>query len=129
VCSSDLHLKALHSACRKLEIPVKDMGMYVGATTKAERLKRDREAGRQILFTTYSMMGEGTDLPWLDTCILAMPRSKITQPIGRIRREYDGKPHPAVFDIVDADSPVFQSYANSRLADYQKLGAQVFNIS
>lgn len=123
------HLKTLHAACRKLEIPVKDMGMYVGAKTKAEIQKRDREAGRQILFTTYSMMGEGTDLPWLDCCILAMPRSKITQPLGRIRREYDGKPSPVAFDIVDDDSPVFHGYANSRLAEYQNLGAEVVHLS
>ena len=83
------HLKAIHRACLKVEgMSGRRMGFYVGATTKADKQLRERAKVKDVVFATYSMMSEGTDIPWLDTCILAMPRSAVTQPIGRIRREY-----------------------------------------
>lgn len=124
------HLHALDDVLRKVyEIPAKDIGMYVGTQSKAEKLRRDKESARPILLTTYTMMGEGTDIPWLDTCILAMPRSHVTQPIGRIRRQYDGKADPVVIDIMDFDSPVFTGYANNRLRWYQKIGAEIIDMT
>jgi superfamily II DNA or RNA helicase len=123
------HLKSMQRIAREaFKIPGREMGLYVGASTKIERERRDREMGRPILWTTYNMMGEGTDLPWLDTCVFAMPRSKIKQPLGRIRREYPDKNQPVAMDIVDADSPVFQGYANSRLRDYAEIGCVVKQI-
>jgi superfamily II DNA or RNA helicase len=123
------HLQALHRICRDaFSISGREMGFYVGATSKADKEKRDRAKARQIVFATYSMCSEGTDIPWLDACILAMPRSAVTQPIGRIRREYPDKPQPVVMDIVDADSPVFQGYANSRAKWYKSIGAEVKDL-
>ena len=72
------HLKAIHRACIEgAGISGRKIGFYVGATTKAEKEQREREKVKPILFTTYAMMCEGTSLDWLDTCILAMPRSNV----------------------------------------------------
>ena len=71
------------------------------------------------------MMSEGTSIDWIDTCILAMPRSAVTQPVGRIRREYPDKLPPVVMDVIDSDSPVFQGYANARLKWYRSIGCAV----
>jgi hypothetical protein len=101
------------------------MGMYVGATTVAERATREREKHRPILFTTYAMMGEGTDIDWLDTCILA----QVTQPIGRIRRAYPDKKPPIVMDLIDEDSPVFKNYAKSRSRWYASIGCTVKDMN
>lgn len=84
---------------------------------------------RPVLLTTFTMMAEGTNLPWLDTCAIIMPRSKITQIAGRIRREYEGKPEPVILDFIDMDSHVFAGYASSRLAWYNKIGCKVVDIS
>ena len=122
------HLKALQRVCVKLEIPGRMMGFYVGATTKAEKATREREKTRPILFTTYSMMSEGTSLDWLDTCILAMPRSHVIQPVGRIRRDYAGKHPPVVIDVMDTDSPVFEGYSKSRAKWYEAIGCIVKEV-
>ena len=45
--------------------------------------------------------------------MLAMPRANVTQPVGRIRREYADKEQPVVMDVVDNDSPVFSGYATA----------------
>ena len=120
------HLKAIHGACLKAEgISGRKMGFYLGATTKGEKDQREREKVKPILFTTYAMMSEGTSLDWLDTCILAMPRSNVVQPVGRIRREYPDKGPPVVMDVIDADSPVFQGYAASRLKWYKSIGCVI----
>lgn len=120
------HLKSIHRIlASELGVSGRKMGFYQGATTKAEKAHREREKVKPILFTTYVMMGEGTSLNWLDTCVLAMPRKAVLQPVGRIRREYDGKQWPTVMDIQDHDSPVFSNYAAARLAWYKKIGCDV----
>lgn len=123
------HLKALQRVCREaFEISGKEMGMYIGASTKAEKEAREKVKVKPLIFTTFAMMSEGTSIDWLDTCIFAMPRSNVTQPVGRIRREYEGKGDPVVMDVCDYDSPVFSGYANSRLQWYKGLGATVIDV-
>ena len=75
------------------------------------------------------MMGEGTDIDWLDTCILAMPRAHVIQPVGRIRRACEDKKPPVVIDIIDEDSPVFKNYAKSRAKWYISIGAIVKDMN
>lgn len=120
------HLKAIHRLCQsEFGISGRKMGFYLGASTKADKDRREREKVKPILFTTYTMMGEGTSLDWLDSCILAMPRKSVTQPVGRIRREYPDKATPTVMDIQDHDSPIFSSYAASRLEWYRSIGCEI----
>ncbi len=130
------HLKAMFRHCHEhFKIPTKDMGYYIGATTKAEKEAREKVKVKPVIFTTYGMMGEGTNIPWLDAAILAIPRSNVTQPVGRIRREYEGKTGcdgdnpPVVMDVIDEDSPVFNGYANSREHWYAKTGCVVKNMN
>ncbi|WP_162742352.1 DEAD/DEAH box helicase [Nitratireductor sp. OM-1] len=120
------HLRSIHRLCSKeFKISGRNMGFYLGATTKADKEHREREKVKPILFTTYAMMGEGTSIDWLDTCILAMPRAAPLQAVGRIRREYPDKKEPVVMDVIDADSPVFLAYSNSRAKWYSSIGAEV----
>ena len=120
------HLEALYLACnREFGVPADSMGFYVHAATKAEKAQRELEKVKPLVFTTYGMMGEGTSLDWLDTCILAIPRAQVAQPVGRIRREYPDKKLPVVMDVVDKDSPVFAGYANSRARWYREIGCVV----
>jgi superfamily II DNA or RNA helicase len=130
VFSSTLeHLDNILRACVKLGIPGKDIGKYIGATTKAEIAERDKALARPIMLTTFSMCSEGTNFPWLDTCSLAMPRSNVIQIVGRIRREYENKAAIVVLDYVDTDSPVFESYADSRLKWYKSIGCVIKEIA
>jgi superfamily II DNA or RNA helicase len=124
------HLQLLEQACNKLhKIPFKDMGLYKSEGTKEGKAERERVKTRPIIFTTYAMMSEGTNIPWLDTAILAIPRSDVRQAVGRIRREYEEKKFPVVLDFMDLDSPVFYGYANKRRDWYKSIGAEVVEMS
>lgn len=119
------HLDLIYMECTKLGIHLHAMGHYRSASTKADEVRNEHAMGAQVVFTSYAMMGEGTDWPWLDTCILAMPKAKVTQPVGRIRREYDDKKDLVVIDIWDKDSPVFEGYGWSRRKWYASIGAEI----
>lgn len=124
------HLESIQRQCLKLPgISGKDIGFYIGATTKAEKAKREKEKVKPILLTTYTMMGEGTSIDWLDTAIFAMPRANVTQPAGRIRREYPDKKDPVIFDLIDKDSPVFNGYALAREKWYKSIGATIKDVA
>ena len=115
-------LECLRNVAIKLGTPAKDTALYVSGKGKAE-LERAKSA--PIIFATYGMMSEGTDIPWLDCCILATPRSNVKQAVGRILREYPDKPTPVVLDFIDFDSHVFARYAENREFFYREIKGTV----
>lgn len=124
------HLQVMYDYIVKSGVPKHDIGWYVGLDAKVySGSKKDREGQREaakvrrVKLATYKMCSEGTDIPWMDTCVLGAPRSDVNQIVGRIRREYEGKKVPLVYDPVDSDSPVFASYAAQRIKWYRSLGA------
>lgn len=126
------HLKAMRVAILASGVKEKDTGWYVGLDADVyEMPRKQREAAREkaklarVIFATYKMFSEGTDLPWLDTCVLGSPRGDVNQIVGRIRREYPDKKVPLVYDPVDMDSSVFAAYAKNRMNWYSSLGAKV----
>jgi superfamily II DNA or RNA helicase len=126
------HLKNIHHALLGQGVPHTDIAYYVGTDagvysgSQADR-KRQREKAKvkPVLLATYRMASEATDIPWLDACVLATPRSDVNQIVGRIRREYPDKKTPVVFDLVDQQSKVFTMYANKRLEWYRSIGCKV----
>jgi len=75
----------------------------------------------KLVFATYSMLEEGYDDPVLDTLILASPRSRIQQTIGRIERTAEGKLRPLVLDFVDPFS-IYPNMWYKRLSFYKSRG-------
>jgi superfamily II DNA or RNA helicase len=122
----EYHLDRLYSALRRAGIPAKDIAYYVGGMSAAER---DIAVTKPILLATYAMCSMATDIPWLDTCVLATPRSDVIQVVGRILREFPDKKEPVVFDVVDEDSSVLKGYATKRLSWYHSLGSRVLNAA
>ena len=108
-------------------IPVTDMRFYVGGMKTGQR-ERAKEA--RIILATYSMTADATDIPELDTLVMATPKSDVEQIVGRILRFIEGK-DPVVFDIRDETSPVFSSYGVARDRWYRSVGAstKVQNIA
>lgn len=126
------HLRILRASILKSGVPESDTGWYVGLDSgvyfgsKVQREKtREQAKIKRVMFATYKMCSEGTDIPWLDTAVLAGPRGDVNQIVGRIRREYEGKKEPLVYHPVYKDSPVFSSYAATCLRWYKSLGAKV----
>ena len=116
------HIEAIVAAVRSAGVPHTDIARYIGGLSEAER---ERAKGKRFLVATWGMMSEGTDIPWLDTAILASPRSNITQAAGRILREHPDKKPPLILDLVDDDSRVFAGYYSNRRKWYSSIGAAV----
>jgi superfamily II DNA or RNA helicase len=114
------HLETLAMMFQKLGIPPAHMGYYVGGMKAADL---DNTKAKRIILATYQMTAEGTDIPWLDTLVMATPKSDVRQIVGRIIRQYEGKQEPVVFDLVDASSNVFAGYWNSRRQWYGSIDA------
>jgi len=114
-----------------------NFGWYVGLTNavykrpKAEQYKGYREDIREraklakIALATFKMTAEGTNVPWWDTEILATAKADVEQPVGRIRREWDGKQQPVVLDLCDSNHIVFSTFAKKRREWYESLGAEI----
>lgn len=82
-----------------------------------------------ILYGTMSIFSEGISQNDLSCIILATPinnESLLTQLIGRIVREVEGKKQPLVIDIA-LKGPSTKSQSNARLSHYLKAG-YVVNI-
>lgn len=116
------HLEVLMTLIATLGVPSGDMAYYVGGLSSSER---DSAKSKKLIFATYKMTAEATDIPWLDTLVMATPRSDVRQIVGRIIREHPGKKDPVVFDIIDATSSVFLGYYRARHKWYEEIGAAV----
>ena len=83
-----------------------------------------------LLMATSSLIGEGFDLPELDTLILASPLSfegRIIQYAGRLHRASDGKSDVQIIDFIDSFSAIFSKMYRNRLKAYRKMGYSVNN--
>ena len=116
------HLGLLETALIRLGIKRTEIGWYVGGLKEEERYIAGR---KPIVLATYTMASEATDLPWLDTCILATPRSDVTQIVGRILRPYPEKHQPLVLDVCDDDSTILLNFGRKRKQWYSSIGATV----
>lgn len=88
----------------------------------------ERLSNAQVVVATGKYVGEGFDLPRLDTLFLAMPiawKGSLAQYAGRIHREVEGKELVTIFDYVDASLPMLQRMFNKREKGYKAMGYQV----
>lgn len=104
------------------------------AREKRERVERVRGATdvHYAIVATGSYIGEGFDLPQLDTLLLASPYSwegVITQYSGRLHREIEGKDDVIVYDYVDTSVPMLERMYKRRLKTYAKLGYEISEAS
>ena len=83
---------------------------------------------KACLFSTASLIGEGFDLPELDTLFLAMPvsfRGRIIQYAGRLHRSVQGKSEVQIFDYLDHKLPLGSSMYRKRSAGYREMGYKI----
>ena len=89
-----------------------------------EKLSNLGEDRSLIIVATGQMVGEGFDLPRLDTLMLALPVStdsgRLRQYMGRINRDYPTKKETIVFDYVDRNIRIFENMYYKRLKVYHK---------
>lgn len=81
-----------------------------------------------VVVATGKYVGEGFDLPRLDTLMLALPvswKGLIAQYTGRLHREYPGKTEVRIYDYVDLRAAVCDSMYRKRLHGYKAVGYSV----
>lgn len=104
-------------------------GLRVAALT-GEVPREDRQqvlarlagGGIEVLVATTSLVGEGFDLPELDTVFLTTPSGNVartTQSLGRALRPSPGKTRAVVVDFVDRRVPLLRNQAVRRARVYR----------
>lgn len=128
----DLARTALLQERRKLLVvtSIVEHAKFLGAQLKAlvihggcapALVSQAKLAETRTVVATYQFLEEGYDDPRLDTLIMALPRSKIQQVVGRCERTHEGKLIPEILDIVDTFS-VFEPMSWKRHNFYKSRG-------
>ncbi len=81
-----------------------------------------------IVVATGKYVGEGFDLPRLDTLMLALPvswKGLIAQYTGRLHRNYPGKNETRIYDYIDLRVSVCDSMYRKRLQGYKAVGYSI----
>jgi superfamily II DNA or RNA helicase len=94
---------------------------------RAEIDVRAQQARRYVLFATAALIGEGFDLPRLDTLFLAMPLSfkgRVIQYAGRLHRDHTDKREVQVFDYLDENHPITLAMFRRRASAYRQMRYQ-----
>ena len=81
--------------------------------------------GPILLLATGAYLGEGFDLPTLDTLFLAFPisgRSRVVQHVGRVTRALPGKTGVELHDAHDTLHPLLRRMHQRRLAALKGIG-------
>ncbi len=82
----------------------------------------------RIILATGKYLGEGIDLPFLDTLFLTFPvswRGTLSQYAGRLHRDYQGKEEVLIHDYADLNVPVLSRMHEKRLKGYAALGYSI----
>jgi superfamily II DNA or RNA helicase len=77
------------------------------------------------LIATGKYIGEGFDMPRLDTLFLVMPiswKGNVQQYAGRLHRLFDRKEEVQIYDYVDVHIPILESMYQKRLKAYASIG-------
>ncbi|MBI9108448.1 MAG: DEAD/DEAH box helicase [Spirochaetales bacterium] len=87
-----------------------------------------KEGCSRIILSTGKYLGEGIDMPFLDTLLLTFPvswRGTLSQYAGRLHRDYHGKEEVLIYDYADLNVPVLSRMHAKRLKGYETLGYSV----
>jgi len=112
------HLKEFETEFRRLGFT--SCGYYVGGMTAEGR---DEASKEQIILATFTMAAEGMNIRDLNTVLLATPKSRIEQAVGRIFRlkKEERTFAPVIYDVVDSHG-CLQGQAKKRMSFYKQCG-------
>jgi superfamily II DNA or RNA helicase len=93
-----------------------------------EAIQNNPSHEHKVILATGKYLGEGFDLPSLDTLFLVFPfswKGMLVQYTGRLNRASYGKNEIQVYDYVDEKVPVLSRMYGRRLKGYKALGFTV----
>jgi len=97
------------------------IGYYIGGMKETVREEGAKSA--RILLATYAMASEAMNIRSLNTVLMASPRKKVEQSVGRILRERpcERKVIPLIIDMVDMHG-VYKGQFKKRRVFYRACG-------
>lgn len=125
------HVDLLVAECRKICPNVIRLVGNDSAKAKREamaQLSRVPNDEPLVVVATGKYVGEGFDLPRLDTLMLALPvswKGLIAQYTGRLHRNYPGKTETRIYDYIDLRVPICDSMYRKRLHGYKAVGYSI----
>lgn len=134
VCSNEhRRILVLAERIKQLEVieqmiaarnPLLTTGYYIGGM-KEEKREFDGQNAR-VLLASYSMASEAMNIKTLNTVILASPRKKVEQSVGRILRERPEQRRvtPLILDVVDSHG-IYQNQWRKRRVFYRACGYKI----
>ena len=131
------HLNALESLLRE-RLPDDAVFRMDGSTPRKQReeaLNHLRLKAAQglpfVLLATASLLGEGFDMPELDTLFLAMPisfKGRLIQYAGRLHRISEKKKSVRIYDYAEPDYPLTAQMYRKRSVAYREMGYSIQTI-
>lgn len=121
------HVDMLAKECREICPNVIRLVGNDSAKMKRETMEQLRtipETQPLVIVATGKYVGEGFDLPRLDTLMLALPvswKGLIAQYAGRLHRDYVGKEEVRIYDYIDLRLPICDSMYRKRLHGYKSI--------
>lgn len=125
------HVDLLVAECRKICPNVIRLVGNDSAKAKREvmaQLSHVPDDEPLVVVATGKYVGEGFDLPRLDTLMLALPvswKGLIAQYTGRLHRNYPGKTETRIYDYIDLRVPICDSMYRKRLHGYKAVGYSI----
>lgn len=112
---------------------VEDVFLLSGSTKRKHSKKAIEEIIKLdnkpfVLISTAKFVGEGFDLPKLDTLFLTTPiswKNNVIQYVGRIHRTYERKSTVKVYDYLDIHIPYLERMYQRRQVAYRKMKYKV----
>lgn len=125
------HVDLLVEECRKICPNVTRLVGNDSAKAKREAMAQLSHVPTDeplVVVATGKYVGEGFDLPRLDTLMLALPvswKGLIAQYTGRLHRNHPGKTETRIYDYIDLRVPVCDSMYRKRLHGYKAVGYSI----
>ena len=122
------HVEILAEECRKICPNVIKLVGNDSSKAKRETLAIPGAIpndAQLVVVATGKYIGEGFDLPRLDTLMLALPvswKGLIAQYTGRLHRVFPGKKEVRIYDYVDLRFTVCEKMYRKRLQGYRNVG-------
>ncbi|WP_051592870.1 TOTE conflict system archaeo-eukaryotic primase domain-containing protein [Thomasclavelia saccharogumia] len=124
------HLEYLYEQLRYVD---EHVYLYLGKTNKKDKANileelRYTNDFNYIILASAKLIGEGFDLPSLETMFMATPfswKGRTKQYSGRLHRQNDGKELVRVYDYVDQKVGRLAKIFNIRLKTYLKEGYKI----
>lgn len=126
------HIERLSVLLKQKGLMVVELHGGISSKQRQERIamleaNKDLSNDKQVILATGKYVGEGFDLPYLDTLFITLPiawKGILAQYAGRIGREWNNKKSVQVYDYLDA-FPMLKRMFSKREKGYKALGYEI----